>query len=168
MNKENTPEQWITEVPDWVVRVLPLMCAVAGGLLLTATWFFYKDSWNTAGFHWYQWIRPALMVLAGILCLIAAALLAMHKPVGWNVLLTAAGMIPVILAIGLVMVAIRVLARAGSWIADNSGRLSDGTFLNQLTINPRNIAISALILAIVLLATLVNASKSKKTPGEKK
>ena len=168
MNETNIREQASASAQDGLGVILPIIAAVAGVLLLAATWFFYKDTWSAAGFEWYQWIRPGLMVLASILCLIAAALLVLRKPAGRDVLLMAACVVPLILLVGLITVALRLVVNVGSRIADTLGSIVDGTFSVQLSVEPRHIAIGAVILAVVLLVTAASAMKSGKSPGEKK
>ncbi|HBW36793.1 MAG: hypothetical protein VR66_07945 [Peptococcaceae bacterium BRH_c23] len=54
------------------------------------------------------------------------------------------------------------------WIGDNAGHLADGTFFDQISLSPFNIANIVVLLVIGFLALLSSLDKSKKTPKEKK
>ncbi len=168
MSRDNMLEHWSTEAPEWVVRILPIFCAAASGIVLIVTGIFYSDKWNTTGLHWFDWIQAALLALACIMSLVAAALLAMRKPAGWDVLLTALCVIPAIMAFRL---AIAVLTIAGTLVArvfDNAGHLIDVSVLDRINLNPVNIAIVIVVLAVILFSLPGSAGKPGKTPGEKK
>lgn len=157
MNDENRLKQLCNDAPGWVTTVLPFVSAAAGGLVLWAIWSFYGGLYPS-GFTWYDWIQPALMVLGGLLALAAAPLLAMRKPAGWDLLRAAITLIPVILALRLVIVVIFAVGHVG-------GAILDGSLVDRLgSISPASIAVTAAILAVVGIASLLG--RSEETPED--
>lgn len=152
---------------------MPLISVIAGAAVLWATWFFYQDDWNSTSFPWFRWIQPLLMVIAGLLCFIAATLFVVRKPSsGWELLKTAVYMIPVILAIRLVIVIIIFIGFVGRKLGDNAGRIMDGTLFDGINLSSRSIVIQAVIIVVVVVVVvcfLLNiAKKAKKTSKENK
>jgi hypothetical protein len=168
MSEKNKLEQWSNDAPKWLVNLMPLISAVAGIVGLWATWFFYQDEWNSTSFPWFRWIQPALMVFAGFMCLVAAVLFAVRKRSGWDVLLMAMSIIPIIFALRLVIIILIFIGFVGRKIGDNASRIMDGTFFDQISLSPRNIVIQIAILVIVVVIFLFNrADKAKKSSKEK-
>ncbi|MBW7458678.1 hypothetical protein ACFOLF_35050 [Paenibacillus sepulcri] len=165
MNEKNG-EQRGTGEPDWNAKLLPLISALAGIVVLWATWFFYNNALDDPGFPWYRWIQPVLMVLGGVMCLIAAPLLLMRRDSGRDLLRMAVVIIPAILAIRLLIVGILFLVKLVS-------KLSDGTVNDWLSgisdLNPVKIGINIAVVAVVILFVLWGkaASKAKQTTKEK-
>lgn len=136
---------------------MPVVSALTGIIALWATWYFYKDAWDDPAFPWYRWIQPAFMAFGGILCFVAAALLMMRKDSGRDVLRVAIGVIPVILALRLVIVAILF-----------AGKIFDGTIVDR----PGEISLVKIAVNIAVVAAIIwfvqqgKSSASKKAPGE--
>jgi len=157
MNDENRLRQLCSDAPGWVTAILPLVSAAAGGLVLWATWFFYGGLYPS-GFTWYNWIQPVLMVIGGLLALAAAPLLATRRPAGWDLLRAAITLIPIILALRLVIVVIFAVGHVG-------GAVLDGSLVDRLgSISPASIAVTAAILAVVGIASLLG--RSEETPED--
>jgi len=131
MTKKNKLQELCENAPNWVVNVLPMITALVGGLVLWATWFFYKDIYAAPNFYWYHWLQPVLMILTGFMCFIASALLIVRNSAGWEVLWTAISLIPIIFALRLVIVIVRFIGFVIHWLGDNAGGLADGTFLTK-------------------------------------
>jgi len=151
------------KAPNRATKLLPLIVATAGIVILGATWFLFQDLLQNPEIPWYHWIRPALTVLVGVLCLIAAASLLPGKQIGWDILKAAVAIIPLIFLIGLFIVMIKFAGNAVRWIFD--GSLVD----KLLEIPPKSIAISAVVLAAICLFYLVekHQQNSGETPKEK-
>ncbi|TGE35564.1 hypothetical protein E4K67_24935 [Desulfosporosinus fructosivorans] len=168
MSKKNKLEQVFDEAPSWLLNLLPVISAVIGVIVLWATWYFYKDVYTAPSFRWYNWLQPALLVSAGLMCLIASRLLANRKTDGWDYLWLAISMVPIILALRLVIVIVRFIGFTASWLGDNVGQLADGTILDRISLSPLNIANIVVVLVIVLFALLRRVDKSENIPKEKK
>lgn len=152
MNMEKCSEQIYPAVPDWLMQILPIICIVVGSLTLLVTWYFYKDIWNTPGFHWYAWLQPALMVLAGLLSIGASVLFAVRRQAAWDLLTAAVCMVPAILVVRLTIAIILVLVNALGWVSVNAGSLLDGTLLAGLDLNPWTVARNAGIVILIVTA----------------
>lgn len=168
MPKKNKLQEFCEKAPSWAVNVLPIITALVGGLVLWATWFFYKDIYAAPNFYWYNWLQPVLMILAGFMCFSAAALLAMRNSAGWEVLWTAVSLIPLILALRLVIVIARFIGFMVHWVGDNAGQLADGTFFDQISLSAFNIANIVVVVAIVIVSLLNRPNKYSKKPKERK
>ena len=164
MYNKDKLEQLIHDAPSWVVILLTFIVTLVGGIVLYITWFYYKDLWNATNSNWFYWIQPALMVLSGVMCLIAAPLLAMRNSESWNYLRTAFNLVPIIFAVRLVIVALRFLG----YVSGNVGGLMDGTLLDSISMSSKNIANLVIVIAIVLFALYRASRKSKNLPGDKK
>jgi len=140
MNENNRGQSSV-----WNTFLLPLLSAVAGVTALWATWFFYKDSLSSPEFHWYLWIQPILMVLAGVLSLVAAGLLLMRKPIGKELLSAALSIIPLILAIRLVIVVMIFVGNVIRWGYD--GTLLD--WIHHFSLASPKIVISLAVIAAI-------------------
>ena len=136
------------ELPHWLAAVLS---AVAGGLVLWGTWFWYGERLPLFGADWLAWVQPILLVCCGLLCFVAAALLAVRHPRGREVAGVALGFIPVILAARLVVVALRAIGKALGWFGANATELTVGNFFGWLRDHPRSVAVNLVILAVVII-----------------
>lgn len=168
MNKKNKLQLLGEKAPSWVINVLPMISVLAGVLILWVTWFFYQEIYAGPNFQWYNWLQPALMILAGVLCFIASALLAIRSSAGWEVLWAAISIIPLILALRLVIVIVRFVGFMINWIGDNAGHLADGTFFDQISLTPLNIANIVVVAAIVIISLLNRSNNYARKPKEKK
>ncbi len=135
-----------------------LLGAAAGVGLLWAAWAFYHDHLGWPGIEWYAWIRPALLVLGGVLSLVAAALLAARRPEGRGVLRLAIGTIPVFFAAGLVVVALRFVGFVGDvagGAVGNPDQLTIDALLDRLRFGPLALA-NVIVVALIILPALFN------------
>lgn len=159
MNTMTGPKKSNNAAATWEA----LLSAVAGVVVLWATWFFYNDRLRSPGTEWYAWIRPTLLVLGGILSLVAAALLAARRPSGRVTLRLAIGTIPVFLATGLVIVALRFvgfIVDVGRGVVNNADQLTVDTLLDRLRLSPLALANVIVVALIILVVLLSKAGKS--------
>ncbi len=117
-------------------------------------WFKYDDIVNSAvsGYdYWYVWIRPALIALVGILCLLAAILSLAGKHTAPSMFMGGISVILFILLSNLVIFVIRVVHRI---FAGDAGPVFDRIFAE-----PHKVFLVPLI--ILALATIHSLSKKK-------
>lgn len=165
MNKASKFQQQVSaHVPNWVIRVLPLISLLLGGLALWVTWFFYYDHLNLNDLHWYQWIQPCLMLLTAIMILAAALLFSLRKSSGWDMLELALSLVPITLALRLLIVVVRFVRFLIQSASDNAASFIDGSFLNQLSFSPKLIINLIVVAAIALFVIMKKNKKARKTP----
>ncbi|UHA72544.1 hypothetical protein [Paenibacillus sp. 481] len=141
----NNQEQERRVSTDWFVNILPLLSASLGGAALWYTWFMY-GTLAQADVPWYNWIRPAFLLLCGILCLVSTALFVLGKSSAWSVFKGGLFMIPMMLMSGLIMLVIRAIQH----VIQGSAQ----PFLVQMFTDPKNLIIPIIVMAFVILGSL--------------
>lgn len=129
-----------TAVKESDRKWLAALSAVAGIIALGAVWYFYADHWQAGDLPWYRWIQPALMSLGGIMALAASPLILSHSEHGKPLFQMALGMIPVVFALRLLIVAVFLV-----------GRLFDGSIFDRM---PEHIEASPLKIAINVVVVI--------------
>lgn len=137
--------------PGWLRFLCFVLSIVAFGYI----WFKYSEIVNSSvsGYdYWYVWIRPALIGLVGILCLLAAILSLAGKRSAPSVLMGGISVILFILLSNLVILVIRVVHRIFAGDA--------GPVFERIVAEPHKVFLIPLI--ILVLAMIHSLSKNKK------
>lgn len=133
-------------VPNWLTGFLPLLSAVLGGGALWIAWFRHQHIVNQSEFHWYAWIQPIGLVLAGVLCLLATILFILGKASAWSVFKTGLSIVPLILFTNLLILVFRVTQS----IVQGNG----ASFISRLYASPVNKVILAVVVIVILLSII--------------
>lgn len=133
--------------------IFSLASVVLGGGAIWYTWFECVKLASAPMFHWYEWIRPALMAVMGVLCLSAAVLFLLGKPSGSPVFKAGLFMVPLMLASNLV-----ILAGQAAYRIVRGDALS---FFERLIAQPHNLVIPFIVLAMIMLGVLDSREKRK-------
>lgn len=151
----NSEEKTSNPTPNWLINMLPFISAILGGGALWYSWLKYNDIVSQSVFHWYEWIRPALMVLMGILCLLATILFILGKSSGWSVFMGGLSMVPLMLFANLVILVVRLI--------QNILQGNAQPFFDRLFTQPKNIAIPIVMITLVLLGLLSKRDKNQNS-----
>src|SRR3712207_3681038 len=89
--------------------LLAVLSAVAAAFVLWVTWYFYRDVFNVPVVDWLGLVQPALMMSGGVMGLVAAGLLLLGHTAGRDVLKTAVSIFPLILALRLFVLILRLI-----------------------------------------------------------
>lgn len=149
----NHEEKVTNQTPKWLLILLPFISTILGGAALWYTWFRYNGVVNRPEFHWYSWILPAFMALAGILCLSATLLFILGKSSGWSVFKAGLSIIPLILFSNLVILVFRIIQN----IIQGNAK----PFFDSLFTQPRNMVIPMVVIVLILLGYLDKRVKNK-------
>lgn len=140
--------------------ILAVLSAAAGTFVLWLTWYYYHDALGVPVLDWLGLIQPMLMVVGGVMGLVAAALLAFGHSAGRDVLKMAFSILPMILALRLVVLLMRVIVFMVGWGLNNAGGVMDGTAFVDVRLSLFNIAN-----IVVLVAFVVYLGVRKRTQG---
>jgi hypothetical protein len=165
MNTPPNPEQSSGADRYWEA----LLYAVAGGIVLVGTWYFFGRHLLASDTEWYAWIRPMLLALGGVLCLFAAVLTAARHPSGRDLLQLAVGIIPLVFAIGLLILPLRFIGGVMDWIGGNAALPSFDGVIDRLWSSQQRLALNlAVIAAVILLGILGHSAKSRAEQEEQR
>ncbi|AZN43427.1 hypothetical protein [Paenibacillus albus] len=95
--------------PKWLLTLAPFLSALLGVAALWYTWIKYHEIVDPPSFEWYGWIRPAIITLIGMLCLLSTLLFIAGKAAaGWSLFTASIAAIPIILFANLIILLVRV------------------------------------------------------------
>ncbi|WP_308637220.1 hypothetical protein [Paenibacillus silvisoli] len=134
--------------------------AVAGPLLLLVTWLLFRNKWESLA--WYGWITPALLTLAGVLCLLAAILLLARRTAGRDVLELALALIPITLALRLVTVIVIFIGTAARKLFDGS----IGSFFSDLDFTSTKFIVNVAVVVVIIALVSIRRTAKNKAKGE--
>lgn len=137
--------------------------ALVSGVVLWAAWAFYSERLQATGAAWHDWIGPLVLALGGVLGLVAAALLALRRPSGREVLQVAGATIPLFLAVGLLFVPFRVAGEIAGRLSHGIALPAFGDLVERLRQSPPFIANIAIVALIILVAIVGQVTKPRAT-----
>ncbi|REE68686.1 hypothetical protein A8990_13720 [Paenibacillus taihuensis] len=106
MNNTKLNEQ----TPKWLLTLAPFLSTLLGAGALWYTWIKYHEIVDPPDFEWYGWIRPALITLIGMLCLLSTLLFIAGKAAaGWSLFVGSISAIPLVLFVNLLVLIVRVV-----------------------------------------------------------
>jgi F0F1-type ATP synthase assembly protein I len=97
-------------------------------------------------------VRPVLMLLLGVSCLVAFTLFIMNRPSAWSVFMGGLSIIPIMLFTNLVVLIFRVL---GNIVQGNTD-----AFLSRLSTSPLKVILNIIVVVIVL--SVIQAIKKRE------
>jgi hypothetical protein len=124
--------------------------AAAGTFVLWLTWYFYRDALSVPVIDWLGLVQPTLMIVGGVMGLGAAVLLALGHTAGRDLLKLAFSILPLILALRLVALIVRVIVFMVGWVFNNASGIIDGTAFVDVRLSAWNIANIVLLVALVV------------------
>jgi hypothetical protein len=148
----NSSEQVGGQVPKWLKNLLPLIAAVLGAGALWVARLQYISIMDQPQSEWYAWIRPVLMGLVGILCIMAAFLFIIGKPSAWSVFVGGLSIIPIMLFSNLVILIFRVIQNVMQGDAN--------PFLSRVSSSPLKVILN-IIVVVIILSVIQGIKKSK-------
>jgi hypothetical protein len=150
----NTTNQEIStdQTPKWLITLFAFIAAVLGVAALWVAWFQYGEILNQPQANWYVWIRPVLMAVVGILCLVALVLFVAGRPSAWSVLVGGLSIIPIILFSNLVILILRVI--------QNIMQGNTDPFLSRFSESPLKVILN-IIVVVIVLSVIQGIKKSK-------
>jgi hypothetical protein len=117
--------------------ILAVLGAAAGTFVLWLTWYFYRDALSVPVIDWLGLVQPTLMIVGGVMGLGAAVLLAFS-------------ILPLLLALRLVVLIVRVIVFIVGWGFNNASGIIDGTAFVDVRLSAWNIANIVLLVALVV------------------
>jgi hypothetical protein len=148
----NSSEHEGHQMPRWLTKLLPLIATVVGAGALWIAWFQYIGIMDQPQSEWYAWIRPVLMSLVGLLCMMAAILFMTAKPSAWSVFVGGLSIIPIMLFSNLVILIFRVIQNIMLGDVD--------PFLSRVSSSPLKVILNIMVVLIVL-SVIQGIKKSK-------
>jgi hypothetical protein len=134
--------------PKWF-GVLPLLVACAA---FWFAWSQYDHLVHQPQLEWYAWIRPVLMILLGVSCLVAFTLFIAGNTYAWSGFISALSIIPIMLFTNLIVLIFRML--------QNIGQGSPDAFLSRLSTSPLKVILNFVVVVIVL--SVIQAIKKRE------
>ncbi|KEK24569.1 hypothetical protein [Bacillus gaemokensis] len=145
--------------PSWLLPFLPFISAIFGGSSLWYTWFKYSDRIYQPEFYWYDWIRPILLVIMGILLLTATLLFILDKSSANNMCKLGFSMIPFILFSNLVIFLFKISKKAFDYMIQGNRIPS----FNISYPSPIDKIILIALVMIIVRKILTNGPKTKNS-----
>jgi hypothetical protein len=136
------------QTPKWF-GMLPLL--VASGAFWYA-WSQYNYLVHQLQPDWYAWVRPVLMLLLGISCLVAFILFIMNRSSAWSVFIGGLSIIPIMLFTNLIVLIFRVLYNIVQGNTD--------AFLSRVSTSPLKVILNIIVVVIVL--SVIQAIKKRE------
>lgn len=137
------------QMPKWLTSLLSLL--VGCGSLWYA-WLQYNDLVNQPQLDGYVWIRPVLMLLLGVFCLVASTLFIIGSPTAWSVFMSGLSIIPIMLFSNLVVLIFRVI--------QNIVQGNTDPFLSRLSTSPLKVILN--IIVVVTVLSLIQGIKKRE------
>lgn len=135
----NNPESLDNKTPKWLTGMLSLL--VGSGAFWYA-WSQYNTLVNQPQLDWFAWIRPVLMLLLGIACLVASAFFVIGNPAAWSVFMGGLSIIPLMLFSNLIVLIFRVI--------QNIVQGNTDPFLSRLSTSPLKVILNIIVVVIAL------------------
>jgi hypothetical protein len=135
----NDQEVSNTQMPKWQSSLLSL---VIGCGALWVAWLQYSDLANQPQLDWYVWIRPVLLLLLGICCLVALILFMIGNPSALSVFAGGLSIIPIMLFSNLIVLIFRVI--------QNLAQGNTDPFLSRFSASPLKVILNIIVVIIVL------------------